>query len=123
MPVFDDMRNYLAILGILPVPERVLPKNLQPYRSTIAWAQTIIIATCLMCYCCSMWWFVYFKAQTVGDYSVGILFCTISAVRLVLYLTMILKKSELPMVMDDLEKIIEASEFYLFLFIATSFSP
>lgn len=112
MSTFDDIRNNLAILGVLAIPIRALPSKLLAHKSIMDGAYTTIIAFWLICYCVSMWCFVSFKAQTIDDYLEGLLFCTISTVRLVLYLTVILNKFDLSLLMDDLEKIIESSKFY-----------
>lgn len=110
MQVLYSVKKSLIILGILPMKEQNLPVKLRKYQSIINWAHIFFIIVWLTCYFSSVLGFLFLRATTFGQYSEGGLFCSVTAVRVALYIIFVVQKSKLASLMDDLEKIIEKRE-------------
>lgn len=107
MSILRNVRKSLIIVGILPIQEKNLPKNLRKYQTLINWVHIIFMISWLMCYLLSVLGFLFLRGKTFGEYSESGLFCVVTIMRFTLYIILVCQKSKLITVMDDLEKIIE----------------
>lgn len=107
MLILRNVKKSLIIVGILPIQEKNLPKNLRKYQTLINWAHIIFMISWLMCYLLSVLGFLFLRAKTFGEYSESALFCVVTIMRFTLYIILVCQKSKLITVMDDLEKFME----------------
>lgn len=113
MAFLSTAKQYLRILGILPLLERNLPLSLRQYRTELNFAHILSGVVCLLLYFSSVLCFLMFEAKTFAEFSEAALFCAVTLARITFYFILVWKKSELSALISDVEEIIQKSEFKL----------
>lgn len=103
MLILCELKKSLTILGILPI-------KLRQNQSMINWAHIIFIIGLLTCYFSSVLGFLFFRAKTFIQYAECAVFCTVTGMRFAFYIVLVVQKSKLALLMDDLAKIINKRE-------------
>lgn len=113
MPVLATPKRHLRMLGIFPVPEHYFPESLRDYRLIFNCVHILFIVVMMMCYSSAMLLFPIFKANTFDEYSESVLFCSVAILRVILYVILFFKKSQLLALLDELDEIVEKSKIVL----------
>lgn len=107
------IKIYLKLFGIFPMPKQSLPTALRQYRMFINTFHIAFTGVSLLLYLSALAYFLFFKARTVVIIFQAIFFTTVTLMRVTLYFLIIHKRTQLLVLMDDLEQLVEMREFEL----------
>lgn len=107
MILLSTVKRRFVILGIFPISKENMPKNLQIYQMLINKIHIGFVILSLLLYTASVFYFVLSKAKNFAQYAEGSLFCALTLFRIISYLVINSKKSNLSILMTDLESTIQ----------------
>lgn len=114
MQFLKTTRKQLALLGILPIPKNCLPLSLQNYQNIIYKIHVTFMLFWLTTYTISVGCLVLFEANTFVEFGAAAFYCSVSLMHLISFLIFVKIKSNVLILMDDLEDIIRKSKIDLF---------
>lgn len=105
------VKFFLRMFRIFPLSKQSLPSALQKHRMFINFLHIIITGVSLLLYLSALAYFLTFKAKSVVIIFQAIFFTTVTLMRVTLYFFIIHKRTQLLVLMDDLEQLVEMREF------------
>lgn len=101
---------YLKIFGIFPIPKQSLPLAARQYQQFINFLIIVFNSVSLLLYFSTLAYFLIFKVKTLIIFFQATFFTIVTFMRVTLYFLILLKKTQLSVLMDDLEQMIEMRE-------------
>ena len=105
------IKIYLKCFGIFSIPKQSLPTALRRYQMFINSLHIIFTGVSLLLYLSALAYFLVFKAKTLVIIFQAIFFTTVTLMRVTLYFLIIYKRTQLSVLMDDLEQMVQIREF------------
>lgn len=107
MIILRTAKNYLKWFGILPIPVQNLPSIFRRFEPTVHLIHTVLFGGSLVLYLSSLGYFLIFIVKSRVTLFMSVFFCSLTTMRVTLYFLMVWGKSELFVLIDDLEDVIK----------------
>lgn len=110
MDILTTAKKYLKWFGILPTPVQNLPIRFRRFAPAINLLHTVLFCGGLLLYLLSLGHSLIFKAESHANIFMSAYLCTLTVMRVTLYFLMMRIRSELFVLIDDLEEVIKKSK-------------
>lgn len=114
MEILISAKKYFRFFGIFPMSKRNLPAAFHSILPLINFFHIIMIICGLLAYFFSIVYYLIFKVNSPIGLFLSLFFLSATLMRVTLYFLILIEKSEISILMNDLKKTIQRSKIDIF---------
>lgn len=99
------------VFGVMPIPKERLPSALRSFQSIINFIHITIMIILMATYQSGPFGYMFFGATNFYEYTQGVFFIAVTTLHISVFICLLFQRTDLVALMDDLEEMIERSEF------------
>lgn len=120
MKILAAVKSILTFFGIVPIPEEMLPQQLQQLTPVINFIYPLCMFLSVLCYNLSVFYFLLFEAQTFSEYSECGFHLAVSFSHVVSYIILFQARSKLSALFIDSDGMVKKSKLELLLYMSSN---